>query len=93
MTSRCNIDGGHLDSSIRPFEASDRKEMVALLLQDHSASRTKLIPILRVEGGAFANLRPLPVLDFGGAEGCYLRQCDSFELHFKSVVIRVVPEK
>ncbi len=70
---RMASDNGHLDPSIRPSEASDRKEMVALLLEDHTASGTTLIPILRDESGAFTDLGQPSVLDFGSAEGRFSR--------------------
>ena len=60
---------GHLDPSIRPSEASDRKEMVALLLEDLAGSATCLLPIMRDEQGAFAGLGNGAPLNFDEAEG------------------------
>jgi hypothetical protein len=60
---------GHLDPSIRPSEAADRKEMVALLLEDRSSSATRLIPILRDAKDAFTDFGPVTPLDFTESEG------------------------
>lgn len=70
---RMASDDGLLDPSIRPSEASDRKEMVALLIEDHSTSGTTLIPILRNGSGTFTDLGPLSVLDSGSTEGRFPR--------------------
>ncbi len=60
---------GNLDPSIRPSEAADRKEMIALLIEDDCASATRLIPILRDNEEKFTDFGPNPPLDFGDAEG------------------------
>ncbi len=60
---------GHLDPSIRPSEAADRKEVVALMLEDGSVSATQLIPILRDDKEAFTDLGPDTPLQSGEAEG------------------------
>jgi hypothetical protein len=60
---------GHLDPTIRPSEAADRKEVVALMLEDGSVSATRLIPILRDSNEAFTNLGPDTPLQTGEAEG------------------------
>jgi hypothetical protein len=60
---------GHLDPNIRPSEAADRKEMVALMLEDGSVSATRLIPILRDSNEAFTDLGPDTPLQTGEAEG------------------------
>jgi hypothetical protein len=60
---------GHLDQNIRPSEATDRKEMVALLLEDRSVSATRLIPILRDSKKTFQDLGAVAPLTFGDSEG------------------------
>jgi hypothetical protein len=60
---------GHLDPSIRPSEAADRKEVVALMLEDGSISATRLIPILRDGNEVFTDLGPDTPLQTGEAEG------------------------
>jgi hypothetical protein len=60
---------GQLDPTIRPSEAADRKEVVALMLEDGSVSATRLIPILRDSNEAFTNLGPDTPLQTGEAEG------------------------
>jgi len=60
---------GHIDPNIRPSQAADRKEMVALLLEDGSVSATILIPILRDSTGVFADLGLSAPTNFGNSEG------------------------
>ena len=60
---------GHLDTNIRPSEAADRKEMVALLLEDRGTSATRLIPILRDSNEAFTDLGPDAPLEIGDSAG------------------------
>ena len=60
---------GHLDPNIRPSEAADRKEVVALMLEDGSVSATRLIPILRDSKETFTDLGPDTPLQSGEAEG------------------------
>jgi hypothetical protein len=60
---------GHLDPNIRPSEAADRKEVVALMLEDGSITATRLIPILRDGNEAFTDLGPDTPLQTGEAEG------------------------
>ena len=60
---------GNLDPNIRPSEAADRKEVVALMLEDGSISATRLIPILRDDNEAFTDLGPDKLLETGEAEG------------------------
>jgi hypothetical protein len=62
---------GHLDQTIRPSKAADRKEMVALLLEDRSVSATRLIPILRDRKKTFQALGAVAPLTFGDSEGCF----------------------
>ena len=44
---------GHLDTETPPSQAADRKEVVVLMLEDHSRKATSLLPILRDETGNF----------------------------------------
>jgi len=60
---------GHLDPDVRPSEATDRREMVALLLEDHDSSGTVLIPIIRGEQGEFAGLADVSPVVSGDSEG------------------------
>ena len=60
---------GHLDPTIRPSEAADRKEVVALMLEDGSVSATRLIPILRDSNEAFTDFGADTPLHTGEAEG------------------------
>jgi hypothetical protein len=60
---------GHLDPTIRPSEAADRKEVVALMLEDGSVSATRLIPILRDSNEAFTDFGADTPLQTGEAEG------------------------
>jgi len=60
---------GNLDPSIRPSEAADRKEMIALLIEDGCVSATRLIPILRDTEEKFTDLGPDAPLDYGDSEG------------------------
>jgi hypothetical protein len=60
---------GHLDPTIRPSEAADRKEVVALMLEDGSVSATRLIPILRESNEAFTDFGADTPLQTGEAEG------------------------
>lgn len=60
---------GHLDPTIRPSEAADRKEVVALMLEDGSVSATRLIPILRDSNKAFTDFGADTPLHTGESEG------------------------
>jgi hypothetical protein len=64
---------GHLDPSIRPSEAKDRREMVALLLEDQASSATRLIPINRDQEGEFAGLGDDDPMNFDEAEGRFAK--------------------
>jgi len=44
---------GHLDTEIPPSESPDRREVVALMLEDHSRNATSLLPILRDAADVF----------------------------------------
>lgn len=60
---------GHLDPSVRPSEATDRREMVALLMEDEADSATLLVPIIRSEQGEFAGLGAVGQPIIGDSEG------------------------
>jgi hypothetical protein len=62
-------ESGHLDPDVRPSEATDRREMVALLLEDQSDSATLLVPIIRGEQGEFAGLADVGPPVAGDSEG------------------------
>lgn len=62
---------GHLDPSIRPSEAADRKEMVALLLENRSTSAIRLILILRDAKEGFMDFEPKTSLDFSESKGLF----------------------
>jgi hypothetical protein len=60
---------GHLDTETPPSEAPDRKEVLALMLEDHTRCASSLVPIIRDEAGTFATLGDTPPLDFGESAG------------------------
>lgn len=64
---------GHLDTSVPPSEAPDRREMVALLLEDTDFAATRLIPIVRHEQGGFVGFGDGGALDYGEGEGRFSR--------------------
>lgn len=55
---------GELDTNTTPSQSADRKEVVALTLEDHSRTASNLLPILRDLSGNFLTLERHPVLDF-----------------------------
>lgn len=60
---------GHLDTNTPPSQAPDRKEIVALMLEDRSHSATSLLPIIRDAGGKFIELASPGPIQFGESEG------------------------
>ncbi|MGB6223025.1 hypothetical protein [Haloferula sp.] len=60
---------GHLDTSVAPSESPDRREMVAVLLEDAIHAATRLIPIIRHDAGGFAGLGDSGALEYGEGEG------------------------
>jgi len=60
---------GHLDIETPPSESPDRKEVVALMLEDHSRCATSLVPITRDEAGKFASFGHTASLEFGESAG------------------------
>ena len=60
---------GHLDTNTPPSQAPDRKEIVALMLEDRANSATSLLPIIRDVGGKFTEFGDPGPIHFGEAEG------------------------
>jgi hypothetical protein len=60
---------GHLDTNTPPSQSSDRQEIVALMLEDHSCSATSLLPIIRNSHGQFTELGDAGPIKFGESEG------------------------
>jgi len=60
---------GHLDTETPPSQAADRKEVVVLMLEDHSRNATVMLPILRDEGGAFTRFGDPGPMHFGESAG------------------------
>jgi hypothetical protein len=60
---------GHLDTTTPPSQSPDRKEVVALMLEDHSRCATSLVPITRDESGKFSSFGSVAPLDFGESAG------------------------
>jgi len=60
---------GHLDTETPPSESPDRKEVVALMLEDHSRCATSMLPILRDEVGAFTAFGNTGPMHFGESVG------------------------
>ena len=60
---------GHLDTETPPSESPDRKEVVVLMLEDHSRNATGMLPILRDYGGAFTAFGDSGPIHFGESVG------------------------
>ncbi len=60
---------GHLDTDTPPSESPDRREIVALMLEDHSRSATVMLPILRDADGAFTDFGNPGPMQFGESAG------------------------
>ena len=60
---------GHLDANIPPSQSPDRKEIVALMLEDRAHSATRLLPIIRDARGNFNELGDAGPIRFGESEG------------------------
>jgi hypothetical protein len=60
---------GHLDTETPPSESPDRKEVVALMLEDHSRCATCLLPITRDETEKFSAFGDTAPLEFGESAG------------------------
>jgi hypothetical protein len=60
---------GTLDPEIRPSQASDRREMVVLILEDADRCANTFLPILRDTGGGFLEFGEHPMPEFTAAAG------------------------
>lgn len=60
---------GELDTNVPPSQSPDRKEVVALMLEDHSRAASSLLPILRDGSGTFLTLDSPPALDYTESAG------------------------
>ena len=60
---------GHLDTDTPPSQAPDRKEVVVLMLEDHSRNATMMLPIVRDEAGAFTAFGDPGRMQFGESMG------------------------
>jgi hypothetical protein len=60
---------GHLDTETPPSQSPDRKEVVVLMLEDHSSNATVMLPILRDAGGAFTDFGDPGPMHFGESVG------------------------
>lgn len=60
---------GYLDTETPPSESPDRREVVALMLEDHSRNATSLLPILRGADGVFTEFGDSGPLQFGESSG------------------------
>ena len=60
---------GHLDTDTPPSQAPDRKEVVVLMLEDHSRNATLMLPILRDASGAFTAFGDAGPMHFGESVG------------------------
>jgi len=60
---------GHLDTETPPSQAPDRKEVVVLMLEDHSRNATRMLPILRDDAGEFTSFGDPGPLQFGESQG------------------------
>jgi hypothetical protein len=60
---------GHLDTETPPSQAPDRKEVVVLMLEDHSRNATVMLPILRNADGAFTDFGDPGPMQFGESVG------------------------
>ena len=60
---------GHLETDTPPSQASDRKEIVVLMLEDHTRNATVMLPIVRDEVGAFTAFGDPGPMQFGESVG------------------------
>lgn len=60
---------GHLDTDTPPSQAPDRKEVVVLMLEDHSRNATVMLPIVRDEVSAFSSFGAPGPMQFGESVG------------------------
>jgi hypothetical protein len=60
---------GHLDTDTPPSQAPDRKEVVVLMMEDHSRTATLMLPIVLDAGGAFTEFGDPGPMHFGESTG------------------------
>ena len=60
---------GHLDTNTPPSQSPTRREIVALMLEDHNRSATRLLPIQRDAAGIFTNFDDAQPLQYGESSG------------------------
>ena len=60
---------GHLDTDTPPSQSPDRKEVVVMILEDHSRNSTSMLPILRDLHGTFTGFGDPGPLVFGKSAG------------------------
>lgn len=60
---------GHLDTETPPSQSPDRKEVVVLMLEDHSRNATVMLPIVRDAVGAFTSFGDPGPMQFGESVG------------------------
>ena len=60
---------GHLATDTPPSQAPDRKEVVVLMLEDHSRNATVMLPIVRNDGGVFTSFGDPGPMQFGESVG------------------------
>ncbi len=60
---------GHLDTDTPPSQSPDRKEVVVVMLEDHSRNATVMLPIVRDEVGAFTSFGDPGPMQFGESVG------------------------
>lgn len=60
---------GHLDAEIPPSQSPDRREVVALMLEDYSHNATSLLPILRDSADVFTGFGDPGPMQFGESAG------------------------
>ena len=61
--------GGQFDTETSPSQASDRQEMVVLMLEDGTSCANSLLPIMRDVFGAFVDFGESPALMFSSTAG------------------------
>lgn len=60
---------GHLDTNTPPSQSPNRREIVALMLEDHNSSATRMLFIQRDAAGAFTTFDDSQSLQFGESRG------------------------
>ena len=60
---------GHFDTNTPPSQSPNRREIVALMLEDHNRSATRLLPIQRDATGTFTKFDDTQLLQYGESSG------------------------